>query len=81
MILVACEVQGTMGTARIERPDSINKLKPGYLYVRYDKFDADVITREDDVVVAGQKICLRIGYHHPDDPDALGVLINTMREP
>ena len=79
VMLMACEIQGSKGVVRIERADNINKVRPGHVFVRYNNFDPDVIPPCEDQLVAGQKISLRIGYESPDEPDAVGVLINMLR--
>jgi hypothetical protein len=80
MKLLACEIQGRNDAVRIEAPDSVNKLNPGFICLRYGKFDKEVVAHCEDSVVIGQKISLKIGYDFPEEADAVAELINMIRE-
>jgi hypothetical protein len=80
MRLLAVEIQGRVDIVRIEAADSVNKLKPGFLCVRYGKFDKEAVVPAEDSGVLGQKIALRTGYDFPEEADAIAILINMIRE-
>jgi hypothetical protein len=80
MRLIACEIQGSLDTIRLEAPDDINKAKPGCIFARYGKYDSECFAASDDDVVLGQKISLKIGYDDPKEPTALAVIIGWIRE-